>query len=43
MNNNNSPKPSGTAPSTNASNTNQHKLMAMGDMPKAPQGKKTPA
>ena len=42
-NNATSPKPSGTAPSANASNTNHHKLMAMGEAPKVPQGKKTPA
>jgi hypothetical protein len=42
-NNATSPKPSGSAPSTNASNTSQHKLMAMGDTPKVPQGKKTAA
>ena len=42
-NNATSPKPSGAAPSVNASNAPQHKLMAMGTTPKVPQGKKTPA
>ena len=36
-----SPKPGGK-PSTTAENTNQHKLLAMGDAPKVA-GKKTPA
>ena len=38
-------KPSGTAPSANAGNTPQHKLLAMGHQPKGygDGGKKTPA
>lgn len=34
-NNATTPKPSGTAPACNPSNTPQHKLMAMGQQPKS--------
>lgn len=45
-NNATSPKPSGTAPSCNAENTNLHKLLKMGHEPKGygnSGGKKTSA
>lgn len=41
MNNATSPKPSGTAPACNPSNTSQHHLMAMGQQPKTKAGSKT--
>ena len=42
-NNATTPSPSGKTPSCDASNTRQHKLMAMGDTPKVLKSPKTPA